>query len=171
MPCTRALLQPVQTFVESHYFTRHFTATSRQSQENILIEAGLNKCLVYIKMALIQIIFTRNRTQTAHTRTRHSGGKCLTKICSFALLEAYATSLDLAFTTHPYSSTFQVYTHLASITLSTSCYIGAKVPACSRPWNSLFMECRHMFACGDVSASITFAGVDDLIYRFTCVQH
>ena len=156
MPCTRGLLQPVQTFVESHYLTRHFTSTSRQSQENILIETGLNKCLVSIKMTLIQITFTRNRTQKTYTRTRYSGGKCLTKICSF---QPRATSLNLAFTTHPCSSTSQVYTHLASITLSAGCYIGAKVPACNRPWNSLFMECRHMFACGEVSASITFAGV------------
>ena len=89
MPCTRGLLQSVQTFVvESHYFARHFSATSRQAQENILLEAGLNKCLVYIKMTQIQIIFARNRTQKTHTRTRHSGGKRLTKIYSFALLEA-----------------------------------------------------------------------------------
>ena len=64
-----------------------------------------------------------------------------------------STSLDLALTTYPCSSTFQVYTHLASITVSSGCYTSVKVPAYSRPWNSLFIECRHISACGDVSAT------------------
>ena len=155
MPCTRGLLQPVQVFIESHYSTRHFTSTSRQSQENIIIEAGLNKCLVYIKMTLIQITFTKRRTQERDTVRANISPKSIPSRC----WKPRATSLNLAFTTHPCSSTFQVYTHLASITLSTGCYTGANVPACKRPWNSLFMECRHMFACGEVSASITFTGV------------
>ena len=133
MSCTRGLLQSVQMFVKSHYFTRHFTATSRQTRKNILIEVRLNKSLVYIKMTQTQITLTRNRTQKMHTRTRHSEGKRLTKIYSFALLEAARHYLGMAFTTHPSSSTFQVYTHLASTTFSAGYYTGAKVPACSRP--------------------------------------
>ena len=33
------------------------------------------------------------------------------------------------------------------------------MPACSRPWNPLFVECLHISAYGDVSAPKTFAGV------------
>ena len=54
-------------------------------------------------------------------------------------LKPRATSLDLASTIHLCSSVFHVYTPFASITFSVGCYTGAKVPACSRPWNSLFM--------------------------------
>ena len=88
MPCTRDLLQSVQTFVESHYLTRQFTATFRQTQKNILIEVRLNKSLVYIKMTRIQITLTRNRIQKSHTRTRHNGCKRLTIFFPFALLKA-----------------------------------------------------------------------------------
>ena len=59
-------------------------------------------------------------------------------------LKPRPTSLDLAFTIHPCSSVFHVYTHFASITFSNGCYTGAKVPACSKPWNNLFIDCRHI---------------------------
>ena len=104
-------------------------------------------------------IHTQSHSKDAHNNSTQWGQMSHQKSIPSRCLKPRATSLDLAFTTHPCSSTFQVYTHLASITLSAGCYIGAKVPACSRPWNSLFMECRHMFACGHVSASITFFGV------------
>ena len=47
-------------------------------------------------------------------------------------LKPRVTNLDFALTTQPCSSTFHVYTHMASITLTTDCYAGAgaKVLAC-----------------------------------------
>ena len=155
MPCTRVLFQSVQTFVESHCFTQHFTAAFRQTQKNILIEVRLNKCLVYKSKSHSRAIARRRRTQKPDT----VGANVLPKSIPSRCLKPRATSHDLSLTTHPCLSTIQVYTHLASITFSADCYIGAKVPACSRPWNSLFMECRHISACDDVSASNTLPGV------------
>ena len=131
----------------------------KQTQKNILIGVRLNKSLVYIKMAHIQITLTRNRTQKTQQELDTAGANVSTKSISSRSLKPRATSLDLAFTIYSCSSVFHVYTHFASITFSTGCYTGAKVPACSRPWNCLFIDCRHISACRDASAPETFVGV------------
>ena len=76
-------------------------------------------------------------------------------------LKPRATDLNLALTSHPCSSTFHRYTHMASITFATICYIGvgAKVPACRKPSNSCCMKCRHVSAWGVFSTLDTFFGV------------
>ena len=104
-------------------------------------------------------IHTQSHSKRSTQELDTVGANVSTKYISSRCLKPRATNLDLAFTTHPCLSTLQVYTHLVSITLYTGCYIGAKVPACSRPWNSLFIDCLRIPACGDVSASKTFAGV------------
>ena len=62
-------------------------------------------------------IALKRRTQELDT----VGANVSLKYTPSRCLKPPATNLDSAFTTHPCSSTFHVYTHLASITFATDC--------------------------------------------------
>ena len=79
MPRTRGLLQSVQTFVESHYFTRRSTATFRQTQENILIDEqtlGLHQ-----NDTNPNHTYTQSHSEDAHKNSTQWGQTSLSRCC------------------------------------------------------------------------------------------